>query len=219
MYCIPSALTVCQLSFSSLATSEIDACRQRRPTKIRKALGVERIVCQKVDLLSLHLAVPATIDAPHLQLKQYSHVPAGQVTHLPDFAVVPPHLAAATASTRCFFDRRFNVTMRTFGSPKTPRTSGAARNPSNEYVSQSSRRRFDILAIGHLCQILNSAKMQNIPEIPRLMTFQALKLTHSILRRPFLFSASLLVGLQPYVRAIVLRPSNLNQCPLALACP
>jgi hypothetical protein len=24
-----------------------------------------------------------------LQFKQYSHVPAGQVTHLPDFAVVP----------------------------------------------------------------------------------------------------------------------------------
>jgi hypothetical protein len=39
------------------------------------------------------------------------------------------------------------VTMRTFGSPKTPRTTGSARKPSNEYVSQSRRRRFDILAI------------------------------------------------------------------------
>ncbi|WLB18852.1 hypothetical protein [Bradyrhizobium japonicum] len=74
--------------------------------------------------------------------------------------------------------------MRTFGSPKTPRTIGSARNPSNEYVSQSRRRRFDSFAIRHLCQILNPAKMQNIPEIPRSVTLQALKFTHSIPRRP-----------------------------------
>jgi hypothetical protein len=117
--------------------------------KIRKALGVERVVCQKVQPFLFHLSAATAIDAPHLQLKQYSHVPAGQVTHLPDFAVVPSHLDAAIASTRCFFDRRFKVTMRTFGSPKTPRTTGSARNPSNEYVSQSRRRRFDILAIQH----------------------------------------------------------------------
>ena len=152
--------------------------------KIRKALGVERVVCQKVEPFLFHLAAATAIDAPHLQFEQYSRVPAGQVTHLPDLAVVPSHLDAATASTRCFFDRRFKVMMRTFGSPKTPRTTGSARNPSNEYVSQSRRRRFDILAIQHLCQILNSTKMQNIPEIPRPMTLQTLKFTHSIPRRP-----------------------------------
>src|ERR1700752_5262987 len=32
-YCNSSALTVCQSSANSFATSEIDACRQRRPTK------------------------------------------------------------------------------------------------------------------------------------------------------------------------------------------
>src|SRR6201987_2961064 len=153
--------------------------------KIGKALGVERVVCQKVEPLLFHLASATAIDAPHLQLKQYSHVPAGQVTHLPDFAVVPPHLDAATASTRCFFDRRFKVTMRTFGSPKTPRTTGSARNPSNEYVSQSRRRRFDSLAIHKWCQILNPAKMQNIPEIPRSVPLQPLKSTHSIPRRSY----------------------------------
>src|SRR5215831_11327877 len=151
--------------------------------KIGKALGVKRVVCQKVEPFPFHLAAATAIDAPHLQLKQDSHVPAGQVTHLPDFAVVPPHLDTATASTRCFFERRFKVTIRTFGSPKTPRTTGSARKPSNEYVSQSRRRRFDVLAIRHLCQILNPAKMQNIPEIPRVMAFQAVKFTHSIPRR------------------------------------
>jgi len=35
-----------------------------------------------------------------------------------------------------------------------------------------------------LCQILNPAKMQKIPEIPRFTTFQTLKFTHSIPRRP-----------------------------------
>src|SRR6516162_7255326 len=74
--------------------------------------------------------------------------------------------------------------MRTFGSPKTPRTTGSGRNPSNEYVSQSRRRRFDRLTIHNLCQILNPAKMQNIPEIPRPVPLQALKSTHSIPRRP-----------------------------------
>src|SRR5262249_8265971 len=151
--------------------------------KIGKALGVERVVCQKVEPFLFHLAAATPIDAPYLQLKQYSIVSAGQVTHLPDLAVVPPHLDAATASTRCFFDRRFKVTMRTFGSPKTPRTTGSARNPSNEYVSQSRRRRFDSLAIHKWCQILNPAKMQNIPEIPRSVPLQPLKSTHSIPRR------------------------------------
>jgi hypothetical protein len=150
----------------------------------RQRLGVERVVCQKVEPFLLHLAAATAIDPPHLQLKQYSRVPAGQVTHLPDLAVAPSHLNAATASTRCFFDRRFKLTMRIFGSPKTPRTLGSARNPSNEYVSQSRRRRFDRLVIRYLCQILNPAKMQNIPEIPCSVTLQALKSAHSIPRRP-----------------------------------
>src|SRR6202048_5465719 len=67
--------------------------------KIGKALGVERVVRQKVEPFLLHLAAATAIDAPHLQLTQSSPVPAGQVTHLPDFAVVPSPLDAATAST------------------------------------------------------------------------------------------------------------------------
>jgi len=46
------------------------------PDKIGKALGVERIVCQKVEPFPFHLAAAAAIDAPHLQLEQYPHVPA-----------------------------------------------------------------------------------------------------------------------------------------------
>ena len=75
--------------------------------------------------------------------------------------------------------------MRTFGSPKTPRTTGSARNPSNEYVSQSRRRRFDILAIRQLCQIFNPAKMQNIAALVSFVPLQAFEFTHSIPRRPY----------------------------------
>jgi hypothetical protein len=85
------------------------------------------------------------------------------------------------------------VTMRTFGSPKTPRTTGSARNPSNEYVSQIRRRRFDLLAIHHLCQILNLAKMQNMPQIPCSITLQAIKSTHSHPRRPGIIITALSV--------------------------
>jgi hypothetical protein len=74
--------------------------------------------------------------------------------------------------------------MRTFGSPKTPRTTGSARKPSNEYVSQIRRRRFDVFAIHHLCQVSNPEEMQNMPEIPCFMSLQAVKSTHSIPRRP-----------------------------------
>jgi len=77
--------------------------------------------------------------------------------------------------------------MRTFGSPKTPRTTGSARNPSNEYVSQSRRRRFDILAIRQLCQIFNPAKMQNIAALVSFVPLQAFEFTHSIPRRPDIF--------------------------------
>src|ERR1700676_4016765 len=102
--------------------------------------------------------------------------------------------------------------MRTFGSPKTPRTTGSARNPSNEYVSQSRRRRFDILAIQHLCQILNPTKMQNIPEIPRSMTLQALKFTHSIPRRPFFKGDSVAIEKTPERATAGSNPSLAQLC-------
>src|ERR1700739_2901908 len=44
--------------------------------KIRKAFGVEWIVGQKAEPLLLHLAAATAVDAPYLQLEQYSHVPA-----------------------------------------------------------------------------------------------------------------------------------------------
>ena len=99
MYCASSALTVWPIKRQFLRNIRDRRLSATAADKIRKALGVERVVCQKVEPFPFHLAAATAIDAPHLQLKQYSHVPAGQVTHLPDFAIVPSHLDAATAST------------------------------------------------------------------------------------------------------------------------
>jgi len=66
------------------------------PDKIGKALGVERIVRQKVEPLPFHLAAVAAIKAPHLQLQEYPRVRTGQIAHTADLAVVPAHLDATT---------------------------------------------------------------------------------------------------------------------------
>jgi integrase len=66
-----------------------------------------------------------------------------------DLAVVPAHLDATTAPAHRFFERRFSVITRAFGSPKIPRTVGSGRKPGNEYVSHSRRRRLDARAIHH----------------------------------------------------------------------
>src|SRR5947209_14669387 len=75
------------------------------PDKIGEAFGVERIVCQKVELLPLHLAAVAAIEPPHLQLQVYPRVSTRQIAHLADFAVVPAHLDPTTTTARRFFER------------------------------------------------------------------------------------------------------------------
>src|SRR6266702_4811743 len=142
---------------------------------ISKALGVERIVRQKIQLLSLHLAAIAALDPPHLQLQIYPGVSARQIAHPPDLAVVPAHLNTTAAAARRFFERRLSVITRAFGSPKIPRTVGSGRKPQNEYVSQSRRLRFDARAIHRSSQISNPAKMQMPLAIPSFVEFSTSK--------------------------------------------
>jgi hypothetical protein len=130
------------------------------------------VTCQKVEPLPFHLAAAAAIDAPHLQLQEYPRVPAGQITHLADLAIVPAHLDPAATSARRFFERRRSVITRAFGSPKIPRTIGSARKPVNEYVSQSRRRRFDARAIQNSCQIPAPSKCRIPLQSPALSGFQ-----------------------------------------------
>src|SRR5215207_5198429 len=151
---------------------------------ISKALGVERIVRQKIQPLPFHLAATAALDPPHLQFQKYPRVPAGQIAHLADLAVVPTHLDATATPARRFFERRSSVITRAFGSPNMPRTVGYGRKPGNKYVSQSRRLRFDARAIHYSCRIPAPAKMQNPLAIPNFLGFSTTKITHSIPRRP-----------------------------------
>jgi hypothetical protein len=124
-----------------------------RPTTlahiVRKALGVERIVRQKVEPFLLHLATTAALDPPHLQFQKYPRVAAGKIAYTADLAIVPPHLNTTATSTSRFFERRLSVITRAFGSPKIPRTVCSGRKPGNTYVSQSRRLRFAARAIHH----------------------------------------------------------------------
>src|SRR5438876_10425632 len=117
------------------------------PDKVGKALGIERIVREKLEPFSLHTATPATIDPPYLQFQKYPSVAARKITHPPNFPVVPAHLDMTAAPAARFFERRFSVITRAFGSPKMPCTVGCGRNPGNQYVSQSRRLRFAVRAI------------------------------------------------------------------------
>ena len=146
MYCWSSALTVCQSRANSSATSLIVACRQRR---LSKALGVERIVHQKLELFPFHLAATAALDPPHFQFEKYPSVPARQIAYAAHRPVVPAYVDATATAAGCFFEHRFSVITRAFGSPKMPCTVGCGRKPGKQYVSHSRRFRFAVRAIHH----------------------------------------------------------------------
>ena len=114
---------------------------------MRKALGIEGIVREKLQPLAFHFAATAALHAPHLDLQINARVATGQIANAPRAPVVPPGVnSTATAADR-FFERRTRVMTRAFGSPNTPRTVGFGRNPSNAYASHSRRFRFVGLAI------------------------------------------------------------------------
>src|SRR6266852_740294 len=161
-------------------------CRPATPPadKVSKALGVERIVREKVEPFPLHLATTAARDPPHLQFQKYPRVTARKIAYTADLAVVPPHLNATATATSRFFERRLSVMTRAFGSPKIPRTVCSGRKPGNQYVSQSRRLRFAARAIHHGCQIPCPAVMQNTQAMHSFLNHRAPKIAHSIPRRP-----------------------------------
>ena len=138
---------------------------RRRPAApaniIGKALGVERIVRQKVEQLALHLAAVTAVEAPHLQFQKNPRVAARQIAHAPYLAIVPAHLGATATATSRFFERRLRRIIRTFGSPNTPCTVCSGRNPGKLYASHSRRRRFAAFVIHLGCQIEAFAEIQN----------------------------------------------------------
>ena len=117
-----------------------------------------RIVRQKIQPFALHCATTAAPDAPHFELQNNPKSCARQVTNLSHPPVVPAVPDQSATPANRFFERRSRHTIRTSGSPNTPRTVALARKPANEYPSDRRRSRFPDLAIPQHAKIKPASK-------------------------------------------------------------
>jgi len=138
-----------------------DSLPAASPDVERKALGETRIVRQKIQLLELHGAAAAACNAPHFEFQNDLESGTRQVANPTHTPVVPAFLDPAAAAADGFFEHRSRMTIRTSGSPKTPRTVSCARNPANEYPSDRRRCRLLDLAIPHRAKFMRHAKRRN----------------------------------------------------------
>jgi hypothetical protein len=98
----------------------------------RKALGEMRIARQKIQPFALHSATTAARDASHFEFQNNPKSCARQVANLPHPPVVPAASDPSATAANRFFERRTRCTIRTSGSPNTPRTVALAQKPANE---------------------------------------------------------------------------------------
>jgi hypothetical protein len=141
-----------------------------------KALGVKRVVGEKLQALALHRAAALALYAPHLEFEVDARIAAGQVARAPRAPVVPASVRPSAAAAERFFERRTRVMTRAFGSPNTPRTVLCGRNAGKAYASHSRRCRFAELAIGKSSQFRAA---QKTPLFTREMLDSSLQLTHT----------------------------------------
>src|SRR6202171_4776676 len=155
----------------------LDRCRAAAPTHVMgKALGVERVVRQKLELLALHGPATSTPHTPHLDLQIDAPVATREIAYLAHAPVVPARVHSAALAACGFFERRTRVMTRALGSPKTPRTVGRGRNPGNAYASHSRRARFDKIAMRTCSQFQASLKT---PIFTRLQHDLSRQFTHT----------------------------------------
>src|SRR5262249_13071936 len=151
--------------------------------KERKALGVERIVGQELELLAFHFAgCPATY-APHFKLEVYARVAARKVAHATDNSVVPAVMQASTTTAARFFERRLSLMMRAFGSPKMPRTVASGRNPGNAYASHKRLFRALQADIRNPRQVSNTPAQDGNPAMMGVSYVLTPKSTHTTLSK------------------------------------
>src|SRR6266545_4146679 len=100
--------------------------------------------------------------APQLDLHEDPHTSAGQVAHPAHRAIVDTPVNLPAYSTSCFFERRTSLTMRRWGSPKTPTIVCRGRKPGNRYESERRRRGLED-RIPQSCQVSASAQPRSNP--------------------------------------------------------
>jgi hypothetical protein len=128
-----------------------------------KAFGEVRIVRQKIQPFALHGATMATRDAPHFEFQKNPKPGARQIANPAHSPVVPARLDPSATTANRFFERRSRRTIRTSGSPNTPRTVALARKPANEYPSGSRRCRVPDSAIPQRAKIERPTKLKKAP--------------------------------------------------------
>jgi hypothetical protein len=74
----------------------------------------------------------------------------------------------STVGAARFFERRFNLMMRAFGSPKMPRTVPSGRKPGNAYASHSRRFRLRAAPIAENRPIPSTPPLARNPVTMRL---------------------------------------------------
>src|SRR5438309_3057171 len=152
------------------------------PHIVSKALGVKRIVRQKLQPLALHFATASTKHPANFQFQVYPRIAARQIPKLTNSAVVPTLLHAPAVATGSFFERRTRLTMRALGSPKTPRTVAVGRNPESAYASHNRRARFFAVAMETPCLFSHYSQRLHSQFPCGFEPFLLLKSTHSITR-------------------------------------
>jgi hypothetical protein len=152
------------------------------PHIVSKALGVKRIVRQKLQPLALHFATASTKHPADFQFQVHSRIAARQIPNLTNSAVVPTSLHAPAVATGSFFERRTRLIIRALGSPKTPRTVAVGRNPESAYASHNRRARFFAVAMKILC-LFSSYSQRLHSQFPcGFEPFLLLNSTHSMTR-------------------------------------
>src|SRR5437016_2284151 len=96
MYCISSALTVCQSSASSSPVLDRRLPAAAAHTISKTLVMQSGLSARKSSRSRFTLQAMAASNAPHLQFHKYPFA-AGQIAHLAHLAVVPAHLDATTA--------------------------------------------------------------------------------------------------------------------------
>jgi hypothetical protein len=121
----PGANAVSRSSRRNRRQSDVDRRRSTAPADvIGKALGVVRIVRQKVEPLALHPAAVATVEPAHLQFQENPRVAARQIAHPANLMIVPALLTATATTTNGFFDRRLGLGAQATDRPVAARAGG-----------------------------------------------------------------------------------------------
>src|SRR5262249_35621597 len=81
-----------------------DRCAAAAAADVKsKSLGVERVVCRKLQALALHLAAPTASDTPHLELQVYPPTADPKISTGRAPWIVPAGLLSPPRPARCFF--------------------------------------------------------------------------------------------------------------------